>query len=30
VLAFSSWYCTDVHNRVLARRLAELSEEGRA
>ncbi|MCF8470418.1 MAG: phosphotransferase family protein [Parvibaculum sp.] len=30
VLAFTSWYCTDVHNRVLARRLAELSREVRA
>ncbi|MEQ8268325.1 MAG: phosphotransferase family protein [Parvibaculum sp.] len=30
VLGFSSWYCTDVHNRVLARRLAELSKEARA
>lgn len=29
VLAFSSWYCTDVHNRVLAKRLAELSREAR-
>ena len=29
VLGFSSWYCTDVHNRVLARRLAEISKEAR-
>ncbi|HAC58276.1 MAG TPA: phosphotransferase family protein [Rhodobiaceae bacterium] len=30
ILAFPSWYCTDVHNRVLAHRLAELSKEARA
>lgn len=30
VLAFSSWYCTDVHDRVLTRRLAALSKEARA
>ena len=29
VLAFSSWYCTDVHNRLLAGRMAELREEAR-
>lgn len=29
ILAMPSWYCTDVHNRVLARRLAELSKEAR-
>ncbi|MBO6635253.1 phosphotransferase family protein [Parvibaculum sp.] len=29
VLAFSSWYCTDVHDRVLAKRLAALSKEAR-
>ena len=30
ILAFPSWYCTDVHNRVLAHRLAALSKEARA
>lgn len=30
VLAFSSWYPTDVHNRHLSRRLAELRKEERA
>jgi aminoglycoside phosphotransferase (APT) family kinase protein len=29
ILAFSSWYCTDVHNRVLANRLAALAKEAR-
>ncbi len=30
ILAFSSWYCTDVHNRVLATKLAALNAEARA
>ncbi|MDO8421486.1 MAG: phosphotransferase family protein [Parvibaculum sp.] len=30
ILAFSSWYCTDVHNRVLATKLAVLNAEARA
>lgn len=30
ILAFPSWYCTDVHNRVLAHRLAALSKEARS
>ncbi len=30
ILAFSSWYPTDVHNRVLAKRIAELRKEERA
>lgn len=30
ILAFSSWYCTDVHNRVLAQKLAVLNAEARA
>ncbi|MDO8288942.1 MAG: phosphotransferase family protein [Parvibaculum sp.] len=29
ILAFSSWYCTDVHNRVLAEKLSMLNAEGR-
>ena len=29
VLAFSSWYCTDVHNRLLVARMADLREEAR-
>lgn len=29
ILAFPSWYCTDVHNRVLVNRLAALSKEAR-
>jgi hypothetical protein len=29
ILALSSWYPTDVHNRVLAHRLAALSKEAR-
>ena len=29
VLAFSSWYCTDVHNRVLANWLRDYVKEGR-
>ena len=29
ILAFSSWYCTDVHNRVLAEKLSMLNAEAR-
>lgn len=29
VMAFSSWYCTDVHDRVLAERLEALAAEAR-
>ncbi|HEX7775786.1 MAG TPA: phosphotransferase family protein [Parvibaculum sp.] len=30
ILVFSGWYPTDVHNRVLSRRIAELRQEERA
>ena len=30
VLAYSSWYCTDVHNRVLAHRLARIRADERS
>jgi len=30
ILALSSWYCTDMHDRILAGRLSALSKEARA
>lgn len=27
VMALSSWYCTDVHNRLLSKRMQEIAEE---
>lgn len=30
ILALSSWYCTDMHDRILAERLSALSKEARA
>jgi len=30
VLAYSSWYCTDVHNRILVKRMSDLRAEERS
>lgn len=30
ILAFPSWYCTDVHNRLLVNRLSELAQGARS